>query len=124
MFKKLHVRIYCVAENDIGLQITEQSHRGDEFSNDARLSYTPGYKYISHEKKICLVSCEVPDWDGYNLFVRGDSIDEDDRVLSIPFRYVDKVLSIILEYNQYYNKNKLFLRDVVENIAIWERRDV
>lgn len=118
MFKKLHIKVCEIQENLVAFQITEQSHRGTRFAT--------GRKFIpSFNKHMCMASCDCPEWDddpnNTTLYVAGKDRTQDDAHIIVNDQIFKLILLMILEYNQKYNKNKLGLSDVVEDIEIWVR---
>lgn len=116
MFKKLHIRITSVREKVVRIKITEQSHRCDDFS------YTGDTFNESNPIRIC--SMANPAFANDMLYVKGSLERRDSHVVMIPCTQFNDVLGAVLSYNEAFNKNKLELNDVVENLKLWERRNV
>lgn len=118
MLKKLHIKILGIEDRFVEFQIIEQSHIENAFGDDS-------YRFTPHFIGIHMESEDYPDWDVDEdvaiLCVRGCERDEDLNSIYVEDESFNKVLRMILEYNQKYNKNTLELRDVVENLALWEK---
>lgn len=123
MFKKLHIRIDEYINSSVKFHITEQSHRKDDFGEGV---YHPSR--FSAFDDLDIDSVDYPDWDGGTdfgiLYVRGDERDEDLSPVYVDREKLEKIMMGILKYNQHFNKNKLVLSDVVENLELWEKRNV
>lgn len=121
MFKKLHIKIKEAESDRVVLQVIEQSHRGGDFGKDFP---NGNLFYSSLMDNMVLGSSSCPAWDDTSstrvLFVRGSDTAMDDRDIIMTVSDFQSVLPMILEYNQYYNKNKLVAEDVVTGLSKWE----
>lgn len=118
MFKKLKIKIVDVCSGGVSIVITEQSHRGNSF-------WDYSDRCVKAGNPVGLYSIAAPDCPNkLALFVRGGHKEHDDNRLTLYNDMVDDVFDMILYYNQHYNKNKLELADVVENLHLLEGRNV
>ena len=94
-----HISLFVieVKEGEVYFRIDEQTHRGSNFSNQLdsrRFAGKNGYK---------LVSSSCPEWwaDNHCLFVRGDTLEDDEELLVCNLEEFAKISEVVSEYNRY-----------------------
>ena len=114
MLKRLRIKITAVKSQTVLLKIVEQSHRNEQFGEDGHNAWSKSANDVT------LASYSYPD-EGDPFYVRGDDRNSDAKTIHVPKGSFKGVLHAILGYNQFYNKNKLLMKDVVEGLCKWEK---
>lgn len=117
MLRKLRIQILQEYGGDIHIRIIEQSHTGDQFSEDGSYFRAAGVV-------VGLESIFNPAFIGSTLFTQGTQKDSNLNIIKIPRDKIGSVLDVVLLYNQHYSKNTLELSDVVEGLDILENINV
>jgi len=97
MKKTLKIERVSTSRDSVVFRIVEQSHRGEEFTNNER---EPDM-YRCPETGIQIISCGMPAWgDDNTFFVRGDSEHHDDEAVEATVRDFERIMIAVRNYNR------------------------
>lgn len=105
-----HLEYSIISTNSEGILIKLGGiiHRG-LLNYNAGGIYADAYSYHFREfvtsNNIAVTSCSFPDFSACEvLYIYGNHKDKDDRLVFIPFAYIDQLKGIIKEFNEFHDK--------------------